>query len=313
MLGSDCKPKVAWQTTLGDATLYPSPTVAGGTVWIGLPVKDLSGVAEALLGVDARTGRVLVRRPIGGVSFAPPSALPGMLFVATMHGYGPVRFPVASRPPGGSALPEYTSRLDAKHAWQSREEGVYSTDDGGRHWRRIYPAYAVRVDRLSTTSGVISVGATAPPCGCATQRLWTVNNGRSWRVARGIGGDFEGSGTALYWWAGGSLYLAGPSFQRSKRLATADGQIVYAAGVPGGVVALVDRRSKAPQVIVAQGADTHLVTLPSGPNADAVRSIAAAGQTVLVTGRDFSSPGTDADPTLTWRSHDGGQTWTLGS
>ena len=32
----------------------PSPTVAGGTVWIGLPVKDLSGVAEALLGVDAR-------------------------------------------------------------------------------------------------------------------------------------------------------------------------------------------------------------------------------------------------------------------
>jgi PQQ-like domain len=311
-LGSDCKPKVAWQTTLGDATLYPSPTVAGSTVWIGLPVKDLSGVAEALLGVDARTGRVLVRRPIGGVSFAPPSALSGMLLVATMHGYGPVRFPVGHGRPV-SALPEYTSRLDAKHVWQSREDGVYSTDDGGRHWRRIYPAYGVRVDRLSATSGVISVGATAPPCGCATQRLWTVNNGRSWRIARGIGGDFEGSGQALYWWAGGSLYLAGPSFQTSKRLATADGQIVDAAGVPGGVVALVDRRSKAPQVLVAEGSDTHVVTLPSPPGAEVVRSIAAAGQAVVVTGRDESSPGTDSDPALTWRSHDGGQTWTLGS
>ena len=139
-LGTDCKPKVAWQTTLGDATLYPSPTVAGGTVWIGLPVKDLSGVAEALLGVDARTGRVTVRKPMGGVSFAPPTALPGMLFVATMHGLAAARFPVAHGRPV-STLPEYTSRLDDRHVWQSREDGVYSTDDGGRHWKRIYPAY----------------------------------------------------------------------------------------------------------------------------------------------------------------------------
>jgi hypothetical protein len=312
-LGAECKPKVTWQTTLGDATLYPSPTVAGGTVWIGLPVKDLSGVAEALLGVDARTGRVTVRKPMGGVSFAPPTALPGMLFVATMHGLAAARFPVAHDRPV-STLPEYTSRLDDRHVWQSREDGVYSTDDGGRHWKRIYPASAVRVDRLSATTGVIGVGATAPPCGCATQRLWTENNGRSWRIARGIGGDFEGLGSTLYWWAGGSLYLAGPNFQSSQRLTTvADAQIVDAAATPGGVVALVDRRSKAPQVIVAQGDETHIVTLPSWPAAGLVRSIAAGGATVVVAGRDQSSPGADPDPTLTWRSRDGGQTWKLAS
>jgi hypothetical protein len=311
-LGTDCKPKVAWQTTLGDATLYPSPTVAGDTVWLGLPVKDLSGVAEALLGIDARTGRVLVRRPIAGVSFAPPTALAGMLFMAKMHGLAAARFPVGHGRPV-PALPGYTSRLDAKHVWQSREDGVYSTDDGGRHWRRIYPAYAVRVDRLSATAGVISVGAAAPPCGCSTRRLWTSNNGRTWRTTTAVGGDFEGRGSSLYWWAGGTLSLAGPPFTSSRRLVTADGEIVDAATVPGGVAALVDRRSKAPQVILAQGAAAQIVTLPPGPSAGVVRSIDAAGATVVVTGRDYSSPGDGADPPLVWRSRDGGETWTLGS
>src|SRR5204863_6047051 len=54
-LDASRRPHIAWQTALGDATLYPSPTVAGNTVWLGLPVKDLSGVAESLLGIDART------------------------------------------------------------------------------------------------------------------------------------------------------------------------------------------------------------------------------------------------------------------
>jgi len=193
---------------------------------------------------------------------------------------------------------------------ESREDGVYSTDDGGRHWRRIYPVYAVRVDRLSATQGVISVGAPAPTCGCSTQRLWTLNGGRSWRVARGIGGDFEGRGT-LYWWAGGSLYLGG--IEASQRLTTVDGEIVDAAAVPGGAVALVDRRSKPPQVIVAQGSDIRVVTLPAGPSTGVVRSIAAAGDTVVVTGQDDSSAGNGTGQPLTWRSRDGGRTWVLGS
>ncbi|HST25621.1 MAG TPA: PQQ-binding-like beta-propeller repeat protein, partial [Gaiellaceae bacterium] len=310
-LGTNCQAKVTWQTSLGESTLYPSPTVAGSTVWVGLPVKDLSGVNEALLGVDAKTGRVLVRRPIAGVSFAPPSALPGMLFMATMHGLGSIRFPVAHGRPV-SALPEYTSRLDAQHVWQSREDGVYSTDDGGKHWRRIYPSFAARVVRLSAASGVISVGAPAPACGCSTQRLWTSDGGRTWKVARGIGEDFEGSGSTLYWWSGSALFLADPGFATSKKIATADGPIVDGAAA-GGAVVLVDRRSKPPEVIVAHGSSTQTVTLPAGPTAAVVRSIAASGSTVVVAGRDYSSPGTGPDPSLSWHSHDGGVTWTLGS
>jgi len=310
-LGANCLAHVSWQTSLGAATLYPSPTVAGGTVWVGLPVKDLSGVAEVLLGIDANTGRVLVRRPIAGVSFAPPTALPGMLFMATMHGLGSVRFPVAHGR-AASSLPEYTSQLDGRHAWQSREDGVYSTDDGGKHWRRIYPEYADRVDRTSTTSGVISVGVPAPACGCSTRRLWTADGGRTWRVARGIGEDFEGQGSTLYWWSGSTLFLANPGYATSKKIATADGQIVDAAAVPGGAAALVDRRSKPPEVIVAHGSSTQTVTLPAGPSGAVVRSIAASGSTVVVPGRDYTSPGAGPDPTLSWHSHDGGQTWTLG-
>ncbi len=311
VLGTDCKPRIAWQTAVGDATLYPSPTIAGTTAWVGLPVKGLSGVQEALLGIDARTGRVLVRRRIDGVSFAPPAALPGMLLMATMHGLGAVRFPVARGRPA-AALPEDTSRLDGRHTWQSREDGVYSTDDGGRHWRRIFPGYAARVVRTSLTSGVISVGAPAPACGCSTKRLWTADGGRTWRAARGIGESFEGRGPLLYWWAGGSLYLAGHDLASSTRVATADGEIVSVVNVAGGVAALVDRRAKAPEVILAQGNQARIVALPAGPAAGVVRSIAAAGSTVVVTGRDYSSPDAGPDPTLTWRSHDDGETWTLG-
>ena len=50
----------------------------------------------------------------------------------------------------------------SRHRWQSRENGVFSTDDGGKTWRRIYPTYAQRVLRLSATRGVISVTAIRP-------------------------------------------------------------------------------------------------------------------------------------------------------
>jgi outer membrane protein assembly factor BamB len=307
-LDASCRPKILWQTTLGDESLYPSPTVAGGIVWLGLPVKDLSGVAEALLGVDAETGRVKVRRPIAGVSFAPPSVLDGMLFLASMHGLRAGSFRGAAGRPA-SALSGYTSRLDARHLWQSREDGVYSSDDGGRHWHRIRAGYANRVVRTGLRSGVIGVGAPPPPCGCSTRQLATTDGGRTWKPVPGLGESFEGRGSQLYWWEGGSLFLYAKP--RSARISAADGTIADAANLGNGLAALVDRRGKAPQVIVASGPNAQVETLPAGPAGAVVRSIAAAGRTIVVTGRDDSAPGAGRDPTVTWRSTDGGGTWTV--
>ena len=309
-LDAACRPEIAWQTTLGDATLYPSPTVAGGTVWLGLPVKDLSGVAEALLGVDAATGRVEVRRPIQGVSFAPPTVVAGTLFLASMHGLDAGGFPVARGRPA-SALDAYQSTLDAAHRWQSREDGVYSTDDGGRHWRRIYPRYAARVLRISKTTGLVSVGSPATGCGCATRQLWTQNGGETWRSAV-IGQSYTASGGAVYWWTGDALFLAAPNLRSSSRIALTDDTIVSGTPVAGGMAALVDRREKAPQVILAQGTSTRVVTLPAGPQNTVVRTIRGAGGDLVV--RGTSVPASNADQArVEWTSKDGGQTWSAHS
>jgi outer membrane protein assembly factor BamB len=309
-LDSACKPSVAWQTTLGDTTLYPSPTVAGSTVWLGLPVKDLSGVAEGLLGIDARTGRVLVRYRTNGVSFAPPTIVGGTLFLASMHGLDAGGFPVARGRPASSFEP-YGSALDAAHRWQSREDGVWSTDDGGRHWRRIYPRYATRVLRMSKTMGLISVGSPAPACGCATRQLWTQNGGKTWRAAV-IGQSYTASGTAVYWWTDNALFLAAPNLRSSQRIALTGDTIVSGTPVAGGMAALVDRRERAPQVILAQGTSTRVVTLPAGPQNAVVRSIRGAGGDLVVRGTSVAASGAD-QARVEWASKDGGQTWSAPS
>lgn len=307
-LDSSCKPRIAWQTTLGDATLYPSPTVAGATVWLGLPVKDLSGVPEALVGIDARTGRVLTRTLLQGVSFAPPSVLAGTLFVASMHGLNAGGFAAARGRPA-SALDAYRSQVDAVHRWQSREDGVYSTDDGGRHWQEIYPRYATRVLRLTRTSGLISTGSPAPACGCATRQLVTQNGGRTWRAAA-ISGNYAGSGSTVYWWTASALFLARPGFRSSTRLAVSDDPIVSAALVKDGIVALVDRAGKAPQVILVQGSSSRTITLPAGTANTVVRTIGTSGSQLVVHGTYVPTAAADA-VRVDWTSKDGGQTWTF--
>jgi outer membrane protein assembly factor BamB len=307
-LDASCRPHVAWQAPLGNATLYPSPTVAGNTVWVGLPVKDLSGEAEALLGIDARTGRILVRKPIQGVSFAPPSVLAGTLFLASMHGLNTGGFPVGRGRPA-SRLGRYRSLLDALHQWQSREDGVYSTDDGGRHWRKIYPRYATRVRRLSKSTGLISVGSPAPACGCSTRQLYTQDGGKTWHAAA-IGENFVGSATAVYWWTDNGLYRAAPGFRRSTRLAHTDDTIVSGALVQGGMAALVDRPGRSPQVILARSSSTQLITLPPGPANSVVRTISMSGANLVVRGTYV--PMSAADPLrIDWSSKDGGETWTF--
>jgi hypothetical protein len=313
-LDATCAPRITWATRIGDPTLYGSPVVAGDTVWLATPGVEFSGRPGALLGIDARTGQIRVRQPISGVSFAPPTAIDGMLFLGSMHGLTGGRFAAGHGAPA-TKLPEYTSRLPDGRVWQSREDGVYSSDDAGRHWKRIYPTYAVRVVRLSQKAGVIAVGDPAGRCNCAVQRLWTIDGGRTWRILRTVGGQFQGRGTLLYWWQGSQLYRApwppvGGSPGASKRIASVDGTIAAAANVPGGLVALVDRGAKTPEVVVARGDEADTVPLADPDDGVVVRSVSANGRNVVVRGRDFSLPSTDPDPTVEWRSSDGGRTWT---
>lgn len=310
-LDAACRPRIAWSLPFAEPTLHGSPAIAGGVVWLAL-----SGAPATLLGVDAESGSVRFRRRLGGISFAPPSAVGGILFLGQMHGFSARPFRSAAGRPA-SSVPGHVSFADARHGWQAREDGVYATDDGGRSWRRIHRSPAERVVRLSARSGVIAIASPAPPCGCSTQRLLTTDGGRSWRRAPGIGPAFQGRGASLYWWKGGELHRVvawppptGPI--RSRLVARAGGEIVSVANVPGGVVALVDRRSRAPQVIVARGeGEASLVTLPDAGDAAVARTVTAAWPSLVVRGRDYASPSALPDPRVEWRSGDGGLTWRM--
>jgi photosystem II stability/assembly factor-like uncharacterized protein len=214
-------------------------------------------------------------------------------------------------------LPGYRSASDANHRWQSRENGVYASDDGGKTWRRIYASPAVRVVRTSATAGVIAVGSPAPACNCATKRLWTVDGGATWHQTDRLGPAFDGSGGNFYWWQGGTLHQVDnwPPKQQinSHQLASSTGTIVDDAVLPGGIAALVDRRAAAPQVILTRAGKTRTVTLPPAGAATTVRTITAAWPSLTVTGRSYASPGSGPDPTVTWHTADGGATWRVTS
>ena len=97
----------------------------------------------------------------------------------------------------------------------------------------------------------------------------------------------------------------------SRLVAKTQGTIVSAVNVPDGVVALVDRHEKAPQVIVSRGDRDSVVTLPAAGAAVNVRTLRAAWPTLTVTGTDYAKPSAGPDPAVEWRSTDGGETWKL--
>jgi hypothetical protein len=304
-----CMPHVAWTLRLGAGTLEGSPAVVGTTVWQPLSVPN-----TGLLEVNAVNGRLLARIPVGGVSFTPPTALDGVLYMGSTHGFAGRAFPVHA---SGTTTPlaQYSSRTDSRHEWESREDGVYQTNDGGRRWQRIYPGYATRVVRTGATTGIISVGSPAPRCNCSTRQLWTNDAGRTWRQAADIGGNFEGSGRNLYWWSDTALFRVQNwppvGAIRSTRVASTSGTVIDAANIPGGVAALVDRHASAPQVILAATAGTTTVTLPAAGGNVTPRSITASGSRLVVKATDTTNPTTSPNPTVKWTSTDGGKTWAI--
>jgi hypothetical protein len=310
-IGSDCSARIAWSRPLGTKSLNGSPTVAGGAVWFAL-----SG-SPALVAFDPDTGVKLASVPVPGLTVTAPTVLDGRIFVGTFTG----QFLGFSSSTAKPALPEgvlgdvpgHTSRLDAKHQWISRDSGVFSTDDGGRHWRRIFSQPAAAVVRTSVSVGIIRVATVSPGCACA-RTFWTKDGGRHWTETRAIGGGIIGRESGLYWIARNRTQIQQVSPWppadriRSRPTLTLDeGEIVELALVPGGVAALVKNPSTgSASVLLVRGDDTEAVKLPAPPGQMISASLTAAGSKLTVHATVFLD---GEQERLSWTSTDDGAGW----
>jgi hypothetical protein len=195
----------------------------------------------------------------------------------------------------------------------SREDGVWATDDAGKHWHRIFTRPALTVVRTSTRAGVIRIGAVAAPCTCAHD-YWTVDGGKHWVATRAITGGLVGRGTSLYWVEDGTVLKrvtpwppVGPI--RSQSVGSVDkGAIVGTALIPGGVAALVrDSVAGAASVLVVDAAGNRTIDLPDPPGSLLDQSLSVSGSTLVVDATVFDD-GTASR--LRWRSDDR-HTWSV--
>jgi hypothetical protein len=297
--------RVVWRAGYPSPTLQGSPTVAGALVWVAL-----SGAPARMRGYDAATGRLRYDRAVGGISFAPPVAVTGRLYDGADHGFADRSAVSTHAEPTAARARAYTSWSDKLHGWQSREGGVFSTDDGGRTWQRIYPTYAQRVVRLSASDGVISVGTGAVACACRERQLWTRDGGRSWHETRALGPSFVGAGADLYTWAGSAVRRAVWPPRRSTPLTTLRESIADAAPIPGGVAVLLTDSGRSwdnsARVVEVRGHTQSTIALPNEPGQVLARALTAAWPSLVVRTYVFT---TNGRKTVTWRSTDGGRTW----
>ena len=155
---------------------------------------------------------------------------------------------------------------DARHGWEVRGDvdtgGLYSTEDGGRHWHLIYPAAGVDIMgflRTSAAAGVLSIDFRAP------EQYWTGDNGRHWTRTRRLpafwqaGTNLAGKGPALFWSRARVLYQVAnwpPHRRRALRLRRVvrvpDGMFTDLAWIPGGVSGAVLRDGTIPNASVAR-------------------------------------------------------------
>jgi len=312
----DCSARVVWRAPLGTRTENGSPTVAGNVVWFAV------NGSPALLGYDARSGKRLFQAPLGGTTLEAPTVADGRLVVGTLTGLVE-GFAFAAAAPAAPQRDAPTSWADARHGWQSRPDGVYSTDDGGRSWRLVHAGPALAVLRLSRSAGLISVGSEPGRCMCATRRLWTSDGGATWRETTSVADAFAAGGGHVYFWSGGRLSVLAPLARRtsSTRLASttvasfADGSIVDVQPIPGGVAALVSSRvhgqgwDTAPRVVLVRGTTAETSTLPQQRGRLLAQRLAVAWPKLTVTATDFVPTPARA---AVWTSADGGASWGAG-
>ena len=315
-IDANCTATVAWRRLLGTHTENGSPTVAGKVVWFA------NNGTQQLVGYDTTSGARVQAVPLGGTTLEAPTIVGGRLVVGTFDGI------VEGFSTGRPTPPTKLARASAVWAttsvgWQSRSNGVYATSDGGKQWTRIYSHPALAVLPISASSGVLSTGFAPGKCLCATRQLWTIDGGRTWHDTKTVGSTFARGGSNVYFWQHGTLRLLGPlpSSAAGARLSAhvvataANGTIVSAAPIAGGIAALVSNRvagqgwDNAPRVIVAHGATARIVTLPRQAGDPLATSITASDSRLVVHATDFTQqPATS----LSWSSTDGGSTWSPG-
>jgi PQQ-like domain len=318
-----CRGRLAWSRRVGNGLFNGSPTIAGDTVW--LAENSIGG--SALVGLRATSGADRYRARLAGPVYVAPTVAGERIYAPTYTG-GVQSFALASalaRQSGASdsGLSEYRSFADGAHGWVSREDGVYSTDDGGRSWRLVYPRSAVRVARVTASSGMIAVGDRSSRCGCRQVRLWTVDGGGTWiPTPRAVGAGFAAASGTLWWWRGASLYRAavwppGPRGLQAAKVVSGGGAIVDVEPVPGGAVALVSRRvaglgfDRTPRLRFVQNGVLRNRVLPRVGGDVLVRSVEVQWPVVAVQGFDVTAFTRGEEGSVLWRSQDGGATWSV--
>jgi PQQ-like domain len=319
-VAADCTARVAWSRQLGTTTENGLPTIDGGLIWV-----TLSGKSWTLAAIDAATGAIGARVPIGGPVLTAPTIVGGQLLLGSFAGgvqaFGSAAGAAASRAALGVA--GHSSRLGGGSSWVSRSDGVYATDDGGREWRRIYAQPATRVVRTSRSAGLIAVGTPPPACACYTRILWTTTAGRQWHRTNAVTATSAGAGAQLFWLdaAGRRLLLVrrwppdGSAIHSRVTDVVGSGRIVDLARIPGGVAGAITARvdghgwDNAPRVLLDRNGRSTTLRLPRVTGSVLVRSIAAAWPAITVRGANFDAGG--AIVALTWRSSNGGRTWTV--
>jgi PQQ-like domain len=322
-LDAGCRGRSTWSTRIGNGLFNSSPMIAGGTVWLA---ENATG-GSALVGVDARTGRMRFRSRLAGPAFVAPTVVGERLYVPTYTGglQGFALAPALARPTPASesALPEHRSFADALHGWVSREDGVYATDDRGVSWQRVYPRHAVRLARTSTSTGILATGDRVSKCGCKARVFWTADGGTTWHsTPEAAGRGFAGSAGMLWWWRGGRLYRAtawppGARGLQGQLVAMLTGAIVDVKPVPNGVLALATDRvaglgiDSSPRLALVQGASVTLMRLPAVGGDVLVRSLEATWPSVTVRAADVTAFTRGEEGKVAWTTLDGGRSWVV--
>jgi hypothetical protein len=201
--------------------------------------------------------------------------------------------------------------------------GLYSTEDGGRHWHLIYRANGVDIMgflRTSTKAGALSIDFRAP------EQYWTSDNGRHWTLTRRLpafwqgGTNLAGKGRLLFWSRARVLYQVSnwpPHRRRALRLRRVarvpDGVFTDLAWIPGGVSGTVLRERTMPnaplaRVLLRRLGKATLVALRDPDPATAARTrwlaLFASWPELVVIAEDERG-----NPVFRWRSGDGGRHW----